>query len=250
MTIRSIIMKKMDRGEADEMVIFLSRDQGWLTGIAKNSRKSRIRFGGHLEPFCVADLVIRSRQKDNMVWIDESQMIKGFLGIRDNMESLARASYFMELASVFLPEGQPDPTVFDFLEKFLENVDQSRLNSIEFLVQEINLIGLLGYQPIFHSCPACGMEFSPQSEAFFSPYAGGVCHKDCLDPSSTVNIRMSPATLAALRHGLNSDSRLAGRIRLSRNAQREIRESLSAFVRYIRGQDLKSMRFMEKAGYM
>jgi DNA repair protein RecO (recombination protein O) len=249
MATRSIIMKKMDRGEADETVIFLSRDQGWLTGVAKNSRKSRIRFGGSLEPFCVVDLLVRPRQKDSMVWIDESQMVKGFIRIREDMELLARASYFMELASVFVPEGQKDQELFDFLERFLEILDQSTLSSIEFLVHEIQLLGILGFGPVFDICPVCGQGFGPQMEVFFAPCSGGVCHRRCLDPISSRNVKISRASLAALRHGLNSDSKLAGRIKLSRSARVEIRECLSAFVRHIRGQDLNSLKFMEKTGY-
>ncbi len=249
MTTRSIIMKKMDRGEADEIVIFLSRDKGWLTGVAKNSRKSRVRFGGHLEPFCLVDIVIRSRRKDAMVWIDEAHMVKGFLRIRENMELLARASYFLELSSGLLPEGQADSNVFDLLEKILESLDKSAPGSIEFLVQEIRLLALLGYQPAFDNCPLCGKGFSASNDTIFSPWAGGLCHKTCLNEPSPINVPVSPATVVALCHALNSDSRLAGRIKLSRSARTEIRRSLSAFVRYVRGQDLKSLKFMEDVGY-
>ncbi|MGC8658075.1 MAG: DNA repair protein RecO [Desulfomonilaceae bacterium] len=249
MTVRSIIMKKADRGEADEIVIFISRERGWLTGIAKNSRKSRIRFGGHLEPFCVVDIVVRSRQKDNMVWIDEAQMLKAFFRIRDDMELVARVSYFLELASIFLPEGQPEESVFDFLENFLESVHRAKPGSMEFLIQEIRLLGLLGYHPVLSNCPVCEKGFSKNSEAFFSPSFGGICHKDCIVEVSPIMVHISPATVATLRHLLDSDSKLAGRIKVGRIARHEIRDSLSAFVRYIRGEDLQSLRFMEKAGY-
>ena len=242
-------MKKMDRGEADEVVIFLSRDKGWLTGVAKNSRKSRVRFGGHLEPFSVVDIVVRSRRKDTLVWIDEAHMVKGFLRIRENMELLARASYFLELSSGLLPEGQPDPNVFDLLEKILESLDKSTAGSIEFLVQEIRLLALLGYQPVFDNCPMCGKGFSANDDIIFSPWAGGLCHKTCLDEPTSINASVSPATVVALCHALNFDSRLAGRIKLSRSARTEIRRSLSAFVRYVRGQDLKSLKFIEDVGY-
>jgi DNA repair protein RecO len=250
MTTRSMIMKKMDRGEADETVIFLSRERGWLTGIAKNSRKSRVRFGGHLEPFCLVDLAVRSRKKDNMVWIDESHMFQGFLRIRGDMKSLARVSYFFELAYVFLPEALPDPNVFDFLKNFLETLDSSNPGSIELLVSEIHLLGLLGFQPSFNCCPFCGQGFASNTEAYFSPLFGGAVHKECAEYEPSPHINMSPATLAALRHGLNADSRLVGRIKLSRSAKQEIRESLSAFVRCLRGEDIKSLRFMESVGYL
>ena len=38
---KSIILKKYDFGEADELVVFLSRELGWLRGVAKNAKKSR-----------------------------------------------------------------------------------------------------------------------------------------------------------------------------------------------------------------
>ncbi|MGC8604398.1 MAG: DNA repair protein RecO [Desulfomonilaceae bacterium] len=250
MTLQSIIMKKMDRGEADEIVIFLSRENGWLTGVAKNSRKSRVRFGGHIEPLCLVEIVARPRRKDTLIWIDEAHMSRGFLKIRGDMELVARASYFLELASVFLPEGQADQNVFDFLVRFLESLDKSRPSPIELLIQEIQLLDILGYRPVFDRCPVCGQDFSTNNEANFSPYMGGLCHKTCIDVKSASNILMSPATVAASRHLLNSDSRLAGRIKLSRTAQKEIRESLSAFVRYLRGDDLKSLNFMEQVGYV
>ncbi|HMK33468.1 MAG TPA: DNA repair protein RecO, partial [Desulfomonilaceae bacterium] len=145
--IRSIILKKQDRGEADELVVFLSRDLGWLRGIAKNAKRSRVRFAGHLESFALVDLILRPRKKDDLVWIDESQVVRGFLGIRSNIAKVARAAYFLELASVFLPESNSDPAVFDFLQSFLESLDTSAPDPLRLMVDEIRLLGLLGYSP-------------------------------------------------------------------------------------------------------
>jgi len=109
-----MILKKQDRGEADELVIFLSRELGWLRGVAKNAKKSRVRFGGHLEPFSLVDLTIRSRQKDTMVWIDESQALHGFLGIRSDIKKVAQAAYFFELSYGLCPRINRMRTFLNF----------------------------------------------------------------------------------------------------------------------------------------
>ena len=102
---KSIILKKYDFGEADELVVFLSRELGWLRGVAKNAKKSRIRFGGHLEPLSLVDFTLRPRKKDDLVWIDESQVIHGFLLIRSDIAKVARAQYLPRALFGFLARG-------------------------------------------------------------------------------------------------------------------------------------------------
>lgn len=125
---RSIILRKNDKGEADEIVTFLSRECGWMSGIAKNSKKSRIRFGGNLEPFSVVELNLRRRKRDEFVWIDDAAIVRVFNNVRLEIEAFAWASYFLELASIFLAEAQPDERLFDFLEEFLSELDTNKLN--------------------------------------------------------------------------------------------------------------------------
>ncbi|MBI5251383.1 MAG: DNA repair protein RecO, partial [Desulfomonile tiedjei] len=178
--VSSLILKKQDRGEADELVVFLSRELGWLRGIAKNAKKSRVRFGGHLETFSLVDLTLRPRKKDDLVWIDESQVIHGHIGIRSDIAKVTRAAYFLELASVFLPEDSPDADLFDFLHDFLDSLESGNPSSLCLLLDEIRLLGLLGYSPRFDVCTGCGKPLEPGQEGVFSPPLGGVCHRLCI----------------------------------------------------------------------
>jgi DNA repair protein RecO (recombination protein O) len=242
---KSIILKKYDFGEADELVVFLSRDLGWLRGIAKNAKKSRVRFGGHLEPLSVVDFILRPRKKDDLVWIDESQVIQGFLRIRSDIGKVARAQYFLELCSVFLPEDHPDLVLFDFILNFMENLETDVPNPVRSLLDEIRLLGILGYAPRFDPCPACGKPFGPGQEAVFAAALGGTCHPACINPQEVGNVLLSPNTLAIVRRGLEVGNEAAGRLRLNRGGLQELRQALSAFVRYQRGAEINSLRFLE-----
>ncbi len=243
---RSIILKKQDRGEADELVVFLSRDLGWLTGVAKNAKRSRIRFGGHLEPFSVVDLTLRLRRKDELVWIDEAQVVGGFLNIRCDLAKVARTAYFLELASVFVPEGHPDTDLFDFLVEFLYTLDTSTPNPLLFILDEIRLLGRLGYAPRFDICPECSNPLEPGTAANFSLSGGGACHLSCVSSQSSENLFLSPSALAVARRGLAMDRESGNRLRLNKTGQGELRRALSAFARYLRGAEINSLLFLEK----
>lgn len=246
--VKSIILRKQDWGEADELVAFISRELGWLTGVAKNAKKSRIRFGGHLEPFTLVDLSLRPRKRDDLVWIDEAQIIRGYLGIRADLTRVARASYLFEMASVFLPEGHPDPAVFDFLQGFLEDLQHAESGSLLFMLAEIRLLGLLGYSPRFDVCPACAKLLEPGEDAVFSPLRGGACHPQCLEPQEAKDVILSPDTLAIVRKGLTVEREVAERLRLNKKGLEELRSALSAFVRSTRGDEMKSLLFLEEMG--
>lgn len=243
---KAIILTKRDRGEADELVVFLSRDLGWLTGVAKNAKKSRIRFGGHLEPLSVVDLILRLRRNDNLVWIDESQVVWGFLNIRSDLAKVSWATYFLELTLVFLPEGHRDPDLFDFLTEVLGTLDSSHPNTTQLLLEEIRLLGHLGYAPRFDICPVCGEPLGVNSDAVFSPTNGSACHSQCIPTSETRALVLSPSSMAMIRRGLALEREPANRLRLNKIGQHELRRSLSAFVRYLRGADINSLAFLEK----
>ena len=49
-TTDALILRSYQLGEADRIVVFLTRDRGKKRGVAKNARQSRRRFGGALEP--------------------------------------------------------------------------------------------------------------------------------------------------------------------------------------------------------
>ncbi len=245
---RSIILKKNDKGEADELVTFFARDCGWMTGIAKNSKKSRVRFGGNLEPFAVVELNLRRRKRDDFVWIDDATIVRAFNKVRLDVRAFALASYFLELASIFSAESQPDERLFDFVEEILAQLDMSTLNPSLMMLQELELLGLLGYSPTLNVCPVCSVEFKSNEGGVFSMEMGGVCHAACPSGSFDQRIHFSPDTLTLIRKASDIDSSLRSRLRLNSKGQIELRRALSSFVRWLRGADVKSLRFMEDMG--
>jgi DNA repair protein RecO (recombination protein O) len=241
----SLIFKKQDRGEFDEIILFLSRELGWLRGLAKNAKRSRIRFGGHLEPFSLVDLVIRSRKKDSLVWIDEAQVLEGFLGIRSDVKKVANLAYFHELSYLFTLENQPEPSLYDFLLDTTAELNTGNPGELGLLLKEIELLGILGYEPTFNSCVVCNEALPKNAETFFSAAMGGTVHSECFSRNNEPDLVVSPDTLAVIRKGLEA-GRTASRLKLNPKGLHEIRAFMSHFVRFLRGRDVNSLSFLEK----
>jgi len=49
-TADALVLRTYKLGEADRIVVFLTRDRGKKRGVARGARKSVRRFGGALEP--------------------------------------------------------------------------------------------------------------------------------------------------------------------------------------------------------
>src|SRR6188472_2340049 len=52
----AIVLRAQKLGEADRIVVLLTREHGKVRAVAKGVRRTSSRFGARLEPFMVADL--------------------------------------------------------------------------------------------------------------------------------------------------------------------------------------------------
>jgi DNA repair protein RecO (recombination protein O) len=226
--------------------LFYGHGVGWLRGLAKNARKSRIRFGGHLEPFSIVELTLRPRKRDDLVWIDEAQIIKAFLNLRTDFHKFVYASHFLEISSILSPEGHPESTLFNVLEFFLQELECNAINKLVLIKREIELLSVLGYAPQISHCVFCGQPFLAGQDAVFRLTAGGACHKTCLENIFPDDLMLSPNTLAIIKKALASQGETITRIKVSQKSISELRQLLSAFERFLRGAEINSIVFMEK----
>ena len=55
-TTDALVLRTYQLGEADRIVVFLTRDRGKKRGVANGARRTKSRFGGGLEPLTLARL--------------------------------------------------------------------------------------------------------------------------------------------------------------------------------------------------
>ena len=95
-TTDALILRTYKLGEADRIVVFLTRERGKRRGVAKNARRSRRRFGGALEPMTYGRVGYFEREGRELVALNYVETTRSPLSALDG-EVLGYVSYFAEL---------------------------------------------------------------------------------------------------------------------------------------------------------
>lgn len=173
---RAIVLRRRDIGEADRILTLLSEQHGRIRVVAKGVRRPGSRLAGHLEPFCVTQVLIaRTRGLDI---ISQAEIGEAFSTLRTDEGSIAAAGRLAELVDLLTPEEQPHEGLFDLTRASLALLDRGADDRrAVLLIFQMGLLRHLGYRPRLDPCIGCGTSLRPESNAF-SPEGGVLC-SDC-----------------------------------------------------------------------
>ena len=192
-----LILRDYDTvAEADRFIAILTRDKGVIRATARGARRVTSRSGAATQPLCYAKLsLIPGRDK---YIIEDAKPIEVFFPLRQDVERLALAQYFCELALSLCPSDTPAE---DHLRLLLGGLHYLAVGEKDPLlvkaVVEGRLLCLEGYAPDLSGCAHCGREDVP---LYFSPTAGTLFCGDHVTAGDALAV--SAGVLAALRHVL------------------------------------------------
>ncbi len=189
-----IVRENNTLGESDRFVTALTRDCGVIRASVRGARQIKNRNGSATQLLCYSRLTLYKGREKYIV--DDAEPIKVFFEVRDQLDKLALAQYFCELAGVLAPQEEPAEEALRLLLNALHYLsDGSRPPLLIKAVTELRLLCLAGYAPAVASCSACSAV--PESGRF-SPLEGVLLCADC--PGAAEAIPVSATVLAALRH--------------------------------------------------
>lgn len=190
-----LILRHYDTvAESDRFIAILTREKGILRATARGAKKVTSRSGAATQPLCYARLsLIPARDK---YIIEDAKPVEVFFPLRQDVERLALAQYFCELALTLCPTDAPAE---DHLRLLLGGLHYLAAGEKDPLlikaVVEGRLLCLEGYAPDLTGCAVCGSEEAP---LWFSPTAGTLCCDTHVTAPDAVQV--SAGVLAALRH--------------------------------------------------
>jgi DNA repair protein RecO (recombination protein O) len=162
-TSEALILRTYKLGEADRIVVFLTKDRGKKRGVAKGARRPRSRFTGTLEPLTRAGIAYYERELRDLVRINYVEPQSSPLAVigraHADAAALGHAEYFAELIDEWAPEAHADERLYrlgaSVIDALAEGAPVTRLaRYFEFW-----LLRLQGVYPQLSSCPACGGAF-------------------------------------------------------------------------------------------
>ena len=198
LTTQGIILREVNYREADKILTVLTRDFGKQTVKAPGCRRKTSRLTAGSQLLVYSDLTIN--QRGDYLTLAEADPQQQFWGVREDLENLALASYFAEVADSSCQEGEDSGEVLSLLLNCLYALDT--LKKPRELVKaafELRLMVLTGYEPLLDSCAVCGQ---PDPEGPRLNLSQGVLHcaRCRAGVGGGVSMPITEGALAAARH--------------------------------------------------
>jgi DNA repair protein RecO (recombination protein O) len=149
----AVVLRTHKLGEADRIVVLLTRGRGKVRAVAKGVRKTSSRFGARLEPPThLALQLYEGRQLDT---VTQAETIDHFRAIRDDLDRLTRAVALLEAADQLSLEGEANPALHRMLVGALRALAAGAgpLVVPGFLLKAL---ALEGFRPELDRCVECG----------------------------------------------------------------------------------------------
>jgi DNA repair protein RecO (recombination protein O) len=110
-TAEALVLRTYKLGEADRIVVFLTRDRGKKRGVAPNARKSRKRFGAALEPLTEVRVSYFEKEQRELVGLNYAEPVRSPLSAA-SPEALGYSHYFAELIDEWAAEADVDEKLY------------------------------------------------------------------------------------------------------------------------------------------
>ena len=110
-TAEALVLRTYKLGEADRIVVFLTRDRGKKRGVAPNARKSRKRFGAALEPLTEVRVSYFEKERRDLVGLNYAEPVRSPLSAV-SPEALGYSHYFAELIDEWAAEADVDEKLY------------------------------------------------------------------------------------------------------------------------------------------
>jgi DNA repair protein RecO (recombination protein O) len=148
----AIVLRTYKLGEADRIVVMMSRGRGKVRAVAKGVRKTRSKFGARLEP--TSHIAVQLYEGRELDIVTQADSLHHFRAIRDDLDRITRASSMLEAVDQLAQEGEVNPRLFQMLLGALRTLDgrNSPLVVPSFFWK---VLALEGYRPEVDVCVVC-----------------------------------------------------------------------------------------------
>jgi DNA repair protein RecO (recombination protein O) len=243
----ALILRTYRFGEADLIVVFLTRDRGKRRGVAKNAVKSRRRFGAALEPLTRGTVAYFEKEQRELVRVDrvdtQASPLTSAMSGTAGSAALGHAGYFAELLDEWSPEAQANEKLFRLGAAVGDALSAGAPVAPLARYFEYWLLRLEGVYPGILVCPRCTVGVLETGAVFAVEDHAYVCRR-CLPYGPA----LSPQALGFLREaGATAPSRIDS-LRLEEGAARELEAVHRRLIAMHLEKDLRSARVLREIG--
>lgn len=230
-----IILKEVDYKDYHKIIHGFSKNNGKISFIARNAKKSRNKSISPLKIFSHVDVVIY--QGKGLPILNNSEIVNNFYKINNDYNKYVYACYIAELLNSIVVE-EPNEKIFNMALKFFKLIEENKEISNLVTGFEFKLISMLGFRPQLKYCINCISEECN----FFSIDQGGLICSQCKDNNSYL-LKINTEELNILNKILVSKFESILDMNISNKVKNLIRNYL---MYHIDKHDFKSLKLLEE----
>ena len=246
-TTEAIVLRTYKLGEADRIVVFLTRDRGKRRGVAQGARRLRSRFGGALEPLTRVQVTYFEKESRELVSLNDAEPLSSPLW-SSRTDALGHTGYFAELLDECALEGDADERLFRLGCSVLDALGAGV--PIEPLARyfEYWLLRLQGVYPTPLACAVCGQALGRDAAegSVLVPGERAYRCKPCAGSAAGRAVALSAEAVSFLRASARVGPDAIGRLATSARALRELEAVHRSLIAAHLEKDLKSARVLRE----
>ncbi len=228
LTTQGIVLRETNYKEADKILTVLTRDWGKRTVKARGCRRKNSKLTAASQLLVYSELTLSERGE--FTTLTEADPLEQFWSVRQDLESLALASYFAEVAEASAQEGETCPELLSLLLNCLYALDTlKKPRALVKAVFELRLLCLTGYEPLLDACAVCGAPEPLRARLHLSQ--GVLCCAACRERlGGGVSMPLSPGALAAARYIVSGPPKKLFSFALAEESLRRLGQATEAFL--------------------
>lgn len=198
-TLDGIVVGRLDVGEQDRVIRWLTPTRGLVATFARGARRPR-------SPFAAADIGTRARLdlrhgRGGLPTLVRVEVSEARVRLRTDYHRLLAALHACEVVGGLAPPDHPEPRLFGLLETALLLLDHADAppRTAFAAALEAKALSFAGLTPRLDRCVACGR--APEPEMAWVPAGGGLFHRNCVPAEVAPPIPVAADFAAALERG-------------------------------------------------
>lgn len=173
----ALVLRTYPFYEADLLVIFFTRLEGKVRGVAKSAKRSKRRFGGTLEPLTHVIAHWEDKEKQELARLDSFDILASPLAASVSYLRVLALEYVCEALDELLPDREPSDSIFRLALSVTGQL-QSEAVWMPLTYFDLWMVRLIGLLPELSHCVKCGVLLNG-SRAYFHPLTDGLlCARD------------------------------------------------------------------------
>ncbi len=146
---QGIILKKTDRGEADQLFSIYTYARGKVVALGRATKKIQSKLNPSLQQYAILNLMIApGKRYDHIAAV---KLDRNFSSLKNNFKKIVLGAFALELVEKFTKPDSPDPKIFLLLQKYFIALNDHDFKDSDWLVIKqafaLKLLTLLGFKP-------------------------------------------------------------------------------------------------------